>query len=71
MARKFREGLDVAGEATVFRVVRVGPVQRWLVLDTPLDDNTAEMGQLQKAAHDFLEKNSQFEGVEIRGSRKG
>ena len=68
MASRFNSP-DVVGETTVLRVVRIGIVKRWLVLDTTLDDNTREMGQLVANAQEFVGKNTQFAGVEIRSVR--
>jgi hypothetical protein len=65
MARRFNE-LEVLGETTVRRVVKVGKVERWLVIDTSIQDNDSKMGELIIAAHDLIDKSGgEFDGVEI------
>ena len=65
MARRFNRP-DVIGETMVRRVMRVGTVETWLILDTTLSENSSGLAHLLTSAHDFISKNEQFTGVDIR-----
>jgi hypothetical protein len=52
----------IHSETITRRVVRVGQVERWLVLTTGLQGDSPEMQQLVADAHGFLQD---FAGVEI------
>jgi hypothetical protein len=52
-------------ETVMRRVVRVGQVEKWLVLRTGLDGDSPEMQQLVVDAHAFLQDSGGFAGVEI------
>jgi hypothetical protein len=57
--------LEVLGERTVRRIVKVGKVERWLVVSTGIEDNDPKMGQLIAATNNLIRQGDEFDGVEI------
>jgi hypothetical protein len=55
----------IHSETVMRRVVRVGQVEKWLVLRTGLEGDSPEMQQLIADAHGFLQDSGGFAGVEI------
>ena len=55
----------IRSETVMRRVVRVGQVEKWLVLRTGLEGDSPEMQQLVADAHAFLQDSGGFAGVEI------
>jgi hypothetical protein len=55
----------IGSEAVMRRVVRVGQVERWLILRTDLQGDSPEMQQLVADAHAFLQDSGGFAGIEI------
>ena len=55
----------IRSETVMRRVVRVGQVEKWLVLRTALEGDSPEMQQLVADAHAFLQDSGGFAGVEI------
>ena len=55
----------IRSETVMRRVVRVGQVERWLVLRTGLQGDSPEMQQLVADAQTFLQDLGGFAGVEI------
>jgi hypothetical protein len=57
---------NVANETVSLRVVRVGHVDRWLIVKTNLLADDPGMTKLIKDAHALLEQTQEFAGVEIQ-----
>jgi hypothetical protein len=55
----------IRSETVLRRVVRVGEIERWLILRTDLQGDSPEMQQLVADAHGFLQHSGGFAGVEI------
>jgi hypothetical protein len=64
MPRKLN-ALEVVGERTVRRLAKSGKVERWLIVDTSIEDSDPKMGQLTAAAQNLLRHGDEFDGVEI------
>jgi hypothetical protein len=57
---------NVANETVSLRVVRVGHVDRWLIVKTNVLADEPGMTKLIADAHALLEKSQEFAGVEIQ-----
>jgi hypothetical protein len=55
----------IRSETVTRRVVRVGQVEKWLVLRTGLQGDSPDTQQLVADAHAFLQDSGGFAGVEI------